>query len=94
MKAYKVILGYETDFYGHLTDKEIAKFFFDEKKALELYNEGKVEYKVTVVYTKGFKTETSFANYERCLKQKKENETIVIETRERNKYKLEEITIE
>jgi hypothetical protein len=96
MTAYKVILGYETDFYGHATDKEIAKFFFDKEKALELYNAGKVTYEVVVTYTKGssFKVETSFANYERCLKDKKENETIVIETRERNKYKFEEITIE
>lgn len=96
MTAYKVILGHETDFYGHATDKEIAKFFFDKEKALELYNTGKVVYEVVVTYTKGssLKSETSLANYERCLKYKRENETVVIETKERNKYKFEEITIE
>jgi hypothetical protein len=37
MKAFKVRVGYETDFYGYPTKEEIAEYFFNEEDARQKF---------------------------------------------------------
>lgn len=50
-KAYKVVTGYEEDFYGYTTDVEIAKYFFNKADAEAEYKKGEYTYKETAIYT-------------------------------------------
>lgn len=40
MTAYKVVTGYEKDFYGYDTNTEKAKYFFNKKDAKDFQKEG------------------------------------------------------
>ena len=97
-KAYKVVTGYEVDYYGYRTDIEIAKYFFNKEEAEELLKKGEYIYPVTAIYTTlkdGTVTRgTTGARYfEEHKARAKENEKVVIEEEVRNNYRLEEIEI-
>lgn len=97
-KAYKVVTGHETDYYGYRTDIEIAKYFFNKEEAEELMKKGEYTYTYTAIYrtrkdgvvTKGT---TGAAYYEREKAQAQENEKVVLESEILNHYRLEEIEI-
>ena len=44
MKIYRVMTGYETDFYGNTTNVEKAEYFFNKDEAMELYKKGEFEW--------------------------------------------------
>jgi hypothetical protein len=100
MKAYRVVIGNETNIYGttNYLAKEKAQYFFNEKDAKALYESGKYTVKETVIYTQYAdgsvgKSVTGACWYEDTLANKKPNETVVLETKEENHYRLEEIEI-
>lgn len=97
-KAYKVVTGYETDFYGYSTDIEIAKYFFNKADAEAEYKKGEYPYEQTVIYEtledgRVMKSTTGIQFYERELRDARENERVVKETEILNAYRMEEIEI-
>ena len=44
MKIYRVMTGYETDFFGNTPNREKAEYFFNKDEALELYKKGEFEW--------------------------------------------------
>jgi len=98
MKAYKVVTGYEKDFYGYTTNTEIAKYFFNKEDAEAEYKKGEYTNEETVIYTTykdgtvGRAT-TGAQWYEEYKKNAKEYEKVVKETTIENIYRMEEIEI-
>ena len=97
-KAYKVVTGYEKDFYGYTTNNEIAKYFFNKADAEAEYKKGEYAYEQTVIYTTykdgtvGRAT-TGAKWYEERKRDAKTNERVVKETTIENEYRMEEIEI-
>ena len=98
MKAYKVKMGYEKDWYGYQTNNAIEKFFFNKDKAIELYKKGEWTEKVCVIYTTYSdghigSTTVEIGSFEKYAKLARKNQRVVIENKIYNKYTFEEIEI-
>lgn len=107
MKAYRVMTGYTTDFYGNITNQQIARYFTDKAKAEEFYKTGGYTMErtyITTVYKDGYVSEmaTGAQWYERekaraeetAKNDKIEKITVEIVKENHNMYTFEEITIE
>jgi hypothetical protein len=97
-KAYKVVEGHETDYYGYPTNIEIAKYFFNKEEAEAEYKKGEYTRKETAIYTTykdgtvGRAT-TGAKWYEKEKARAKANERVELETVVANRYTMEEIEI-
>lgn len=97
MKAYKVTVGYNEDFYGRSTTEK-AEYFFDEEKAKKRYAEG-IYYvertKITTIFKDGtINVGWTGANfYEECLTEAGKNEKVELIKVEENRFRFEEIEI-
>jgi hypothetical protein len=98
MKAFKVRVGYETDFYGYSTKEEIAEYFFNEEDAKRRYKEGEYvieETQITTTFKDG--TESTTYTHRMFFEQRKAkaepNERVELVNVVRNNFVLSEIEI-